>query len=190
MEFSIWYPVYRSAFDPATAGEYPLLENLQQPGVRVAYFVAGIIWRFVEPHWSTYPAKIHHMILSVFAYLASAIAILFLIAMWSVIALALLWFVRLIRSTGERISKPGLITAGAYFAVAAGLYAMAASQPSGLGYEFLPLYMWAFPWNFLVPSDGYPIVIGIPFNMVLIYSVFWLGRVLRRSSKLKREGYP
>jgi hypothetical protein len=90
IELGIWYPVFRADSEPAAAGSYPLLENLQQPGVRVAYFVGGKIWNLLKPHWSAYSSNLRHTILYVLAYLVSAIAFLFLIAMWSVVAFAVL----------------------------------------------------------------------------------------------------
>jgi hypothetical protein len=81
-------------------------------------------------------------------------------------------------------SKFGLIAAGAYLAIAFALYALAYTHPSGLGYEFIPLLRWAFPWSLIFNSDALSILVGIPLNMLLVYCLSWLcARLLRKSQR-------
>jgi hypothetical protein len=82
IEFSIWYPAYNADSDPLTAGQYPWLERLQEPGVRSAYFV----WHMLRLR--NYPAV---------AYLASACGFAVLVTLWSAAALAVLWAARFFR---------------------------------------------------------------------------------------------
>lgn len=87
-----------------------------------------------------------------------------------------------------RVSKLGLIAAGAYVAIALTLYALGYAHPSGLGYEFIPLLRWALPWRFVFNSDAYAILLGVPLNTLVIYCGIWLG--LRLLQKARENSKP
>lgn len=77
------------------------------------------------------------------------------------------------------VSKTGLIASGAYLAIGAALYIDAYMHPSGLGYEYIPVMFWSFPWFHLFP-DFTAICLGLPLNAILIFCVVWICQQIRK----------
>jgi hypothetical protein len=51
-EFLVWVTTYTANSDPYTAGEYPWLDRLQEPGVRFGIFFGLHVWRaFGRPEY-------------------------------------------------------------------------------------------------------------------------------------------
>jgi hypothetical protein len=92
VELGIWYVMYVNASDPLTARSYPLLDQLQQPGVNVAFFVAWRVWRHFHPPYPWTP------------YIGSACGLATLVLMWSIAVFAALSIIRYLRQ-----GRPGLI---------------------------------------------------------------------------------
>jgi hypothetical protein len=96
-EFLVWVTTYTANSDPYTAGEYPWLDRLQEPGVRFGVFFGLHVWRaFGRPEY--------HLLF--YAYVGSVSCFALLITLWSIVAFTLPQIARRLLLRREKAKYP------------------------------------------------------------------------------------